>query len=223
MSEGAIVDTDVLMKVSAYRMADDLIGVLAPLGQPSTLGLIHLIAHKQIVKLEGRLADVEGAVAELRQLLGNLSSVEPSGPEVELAAELEEVALADGLPLDRGEAQLVAVLIKRGLPLLLTGDKRAIGCFDAALKSVGLSEACAERVACLEQFLMAIVARDGVRAVRARVCAEPEMDTALRLCFGCGRVVFEEMSVNDGLNSYTSHTRACGRGVLFSGDLSTLA
>jgi hypothetical protein len=222
MPEGALLDTDVLLKVSAFRLADDLIEILRPIGQPGALGLAHLIAPKQLVRLRKRLADIEGAATELSKLLANIARIEPTQAEIELAAELEEAALADGHPLDRGEAQLVAALVTRGLPLLLTGDKRAIACLELVLARIGRAGACAGRVACIEQLMSAVVARLGAAAVRLRICAEHALDTSLRLCFSCAQATFNAQSACEGLRSYIDDARRNANGVLFPGDLSSL-
>ena len=55
MADGAALDTDVLLKVSAWGLSGALLAALRPLGQPGTLGLTHLIARKQLRRLK-RLA-----------------------------------------------------------------------------------------------------------------------------------------------------------------------
>ena len=119
MDDGAAVDTDVLLKVAAYRLAGELVAVLAPFGEPMALGLTHLIAAKQLARKRS-VRDAESAQAELAALLGMLGRLEPTDDEIGAAAEFAAVAQERGLPLDAGEAQLAAIVIRRGLPLLVT-------------------------------------------------------------------------------------------------------
>lgn len=62
--------------------------------------------------------------------------------------EFEEQAFAKAFEFDTGESQLVAILLTRNFPLLLTGHKRAI----AALAGIGLNDVNG-RIACLEQLV----------------------------------------------------------------------
>jgi hypothetical protein len=223
MSEGVILDTDVIFKVSAFRMAFDVLDLLVPAGEPCTLGLTHLIAEKQFMKHGKRLSDIRGANAELKKLLNSLLSIEPTDAEINQAAELEEIALELGVSFDRGEAQLVSVLLSRELPCMLTGDKRAIFCIEDVLEKVFPPNACAERVICIEQIINQIVVFSGIESVRSRICSEPNMDISLRNCFSCSLASVGQESIQSGLDSYISYVREHGRGVLFNGDISALA
>jgi len=111
MAEGALIDTDVLMKASAYRVANALVETLAPAGVPAALGLTHLIAPKQLRRAAKRLSDLDGALDEMERLLNLLDKIEPNDDEISFAAELDEAAVSAGFPLDSGESQLVALSI----------------------------------------------------------------------------------------------------------------
>ncbi|WP_203077186.1 hypothetical protein [Falsiroseomonas ponticola] len=210
MADGAALDTDVLLKASAWGLADALLATLRPLGQPGTLGLTHLIAQKQIRRLKG-LRDVAAAEAELAGLLGQLGRLEPDVDEIGLAAEIVEAAARLNLPLDRGEAQIAAVLISRTLPVMVTGDKRAIVALGPALAEVGRFAACDGRLACLEQLLLAMASTIGLAEVRRAICTWSAGDKAASICFACGRDVANEASILEGLASYIGSVRkACG-------------
>src|SRR4051794_19447604 len=99
MPEGVAIDTDVLLKVSAYRISDELLTLLEPFGPAGALGLTHIIAPSQLARMK-RLIDKDGALAELRHLLATLCRIEPSDEEIGVAAALEEAALTSALPLD---------------------------------------------------------------------------------------------------------------------------
>lgn len=217
MSSGTALDTDVLLKVSGWRLADELLQVLVPYGQPGALGLTHLIAPKQIRRKKS-LHDLAVAESELIRLLARLHRIEPTPAEVELAAEIVEAATVLNLPLDVGEAQIMAVLICRALALMVTGDKRAIGALDATLRHLGRAGVSNGRIACLEQALMAMAEICGYEAIRTGVCSWPVGDVAAAICFGCGRESFDETSARDGLESYIRSVReAAGSEVLCAG------
>lgn len=213
MANGAVLDTDVLLKVAAWDLGGVLCGVLAQLGQPGVLGLTHMIARKQLRRLRN-LPDAEAADTVLLALLAQLARLEPNEEEVALAAELVEAALLKDLPLDRGEAQITAVLITRCLPLMVSGDKRALAALGTVLCDVGRQGSCDGRVACLEQVLAAMVDRIGATEVRRKVCAWPGGDVAASICFACGRDGFLEEAAAAGLASYIGNVRKSSGGIL---------
>lgn len=184
MSEGPGVDTDVVLKSAALRVGTALLRVLSLHGEPGALGLTHLIAERQLRKLRG-LRDGLGAQLELRRILDGLAKLEPNEGEVLLAAEFAARAQEQGLPLDSGEAQLFAMLLSGRLPLVVTGDKRAIAALSKLLNAGDERDRLAGRIACFEQVIEAIFAIEGEHEVRARVCAEPDVDGALRLACSC--------------------------------------
>lgn len=216
MSDGAAVDTDVLLKVAAYRLAKETVGVLAPLGGPATLGLTHLIAAKQMARKRS-ISNTAGAQAELTSLLGMMGSLEPEEAEIGLAAEFSSVAQTHGLPLDTGEAQLAAIVIMRRLPLLVTGDKRAISAMSELIASHPTREALVGRVACFEQVLVSIAGLIGPERLRERICSEPEIDGAMRLACSCGRDCWRPEQFSEACNSFVGDVRAKAGDLLAAG------
>jgi hypothetical protein len=206
MPEGAAIDTDVLLKVAAYRSAAELVAVLEPKGEPAALGLTYLIAGRQLAR-KRTLRDAAGAAAELGTLLGMLGRLEPDDDEVALAAELASVAQQRGLPLDSGEAQLVAITIRRGLPLLATGDKRALGALARLADGEPMRSALVGRLACFEQVLSSVATLTGEHELRSRVCAEPEVDGAMRLACSCGREGWDAAQLREACDSYVGAIR----------------
>jgi len=216
MADGAAVDTDVLLKVAAYRLAGELVAVLSQFGEPMALGLTHLIAAKQLAR-KRVIRDAEGAQAELAVLLGMLGRLEPDDEEIGMAAEFATVAQARGLPLDAGEAQLAAIVIMRSLPLLLTGDKRAI-CALAELMD-GDASRCAlvGRLACFEQVLASVAGLVGARGLRDRICAEPDVDASMRLACSCGRGDWDPEQLDEACGSYVGDLRGRAGDLLIAG------
>lgn len=206
MAEGAAVDTDVILKAAAYRMADDLVGALKPKGCPAALGLTHLIAGKQLAG-KRNVRDLSGAGEELNLLLNMLGRLEPDEDEIAMAADLTGAAQQNGLPLDVGEAQLAAIVARRGLPLLVTGDKRALGAL-AALVNIGtVCESFVGRLMCFEQVMASVARIIGESELRSRVCAEPEVDGAMRLACSCGQEEWGTAHLYDALASFSRAVR----------------
>jgi hypothetical protein len=207
MTDGAAVDTDVLLKAAIYRIAAELVAVLGRHGPPSALGLTHLIAPKQLARRRA-IRDRVGAMAELARLLAALERIEPDDEEIELAADLASRAQQLSLPLDAGEAQLVAITMMRGLTILLTGDKRAIRALATMLIEVSERTNLVGRLVCFEQALAAVTADIGEHAVRERICAEPDADGAMRLACSCGTPGWDPAQLHEACGSFIGALRA---------------
>lgn len=220
MSDGAVVDTDVLLKVAAYRLGTEFVAVLMPSGTPAALGLTHLIAGRQLARKRG-LRNTAEAATELDTLLGMLGRLEPVEEEVELAADLASVAQARGLPLDTGEAQLTAIIVSRGLPLLVTGDKRALGALAGVVADAPIRDVLVGRLACFEQVIGSVAGLIGEGELRTKICAEPDVDGSMRLACSCGRNQWDKAQFGEACNSFIGAVRAQAGDLLVAG--STLA
>lgn len=122
----AVVDTDILIKSASYALMGPL--VTESLGSGSVFGYLavaRFMVPKRLEAAKLRRPAVE-AIDELKTWFGSSVPIETDDREQELAASLESSAQQAGVSLDQGESQLCAVLINRGIPLMLTGDKRAI-------------------------------------------------------------------------------------------------
>lgn len=220
MAEHALVDNDVVIKVACYALVDEtLAATTLARTPPAMLGVGRFVARGRLAR-DRRVRDRARALDALERLLSVVVPLEPEERETSLAAELEAGAIRLNVELDGGESQLIAMLMTRGCPLLVTGDKRAVAAL-AALAVAGLSG----RVACLEQVLADVVRVRGADAVRAAVCSEPGADTALSLCFGCSSAKPpNEPAVLDALSSYAEHLRGrCGDILLAGPDLAAVA
>ena len=215
MSEGPCLDTDIVLKCAAWNLEGELLGILSANGKPATLGLVHLIAARQMSRL--RLNDREAGGRNLDILLSQLECLEPDQQEAELAAEIVEVAQVRNLPIDPGEAQLFAIAANRCIPLLLTGDKRAIRAMSEINEDQGL--ALEDRLVCLEQAIRAIVAATQPLTVRDKICAEPEVDGAMRLICSCGRQDWDPGQLDEGLESFIAEIRRGAGPLLHDGSL----
>ncbi len=167
---------------------------------PSILAIARFTLRTRLSKA-ANVADRHGAAAALEQFLVKATLLEPGTAEIELAASLEEQAIASGHEFDAGESQLVAMLLTRGAALLITGDKRAI----AALAAIVPQEV-EGRVACLEQLLATLLDIHPLAEMRNGVCAEPKVDKAVTACMACSTNP-EGADVLAGLSSYINDLR----------------
>lgn len=212
MAEGVLVDNDVLIKCSAYRLGKAMFDIVTIDDvAPAMLGVARFVVPKAIERAK-RIRDIAGAAAAFVDLAGRMRVLEPTPDELTLAAELETTALTHGLELDTGESQLIAVIVTRGDGLVLTGDKRAIAA--AAVLEVAASG----RIACLEQLFAEFVRVSSAANVCPMVCSEPEADRALSICFRCTRQDCTDEHAQEGLSSYIRATRHSSGNLLLPGD-----
>lgn len=195
------LDNDVLLKSVCYGFLGDVLAVL-PGGphSPGILGTARFVLPKALKKrVIARAADAE---IELQQALAAMEILEPDDQEVHLAAELELAAQKAGLPVHAGECQLIAILAIRCLSFLLTGDRSAIGSlWSLDLPSSLPRQALHGKLLCFEQVIKHLMVSKGATWVRSAVCAEPQVDTALRLCFSCSSPSIPESSWFEGIES----------------------
>ena len=203
----AALDNDVILKGASYGNLVELLAALP--GSPYAHGVLgaarfmlpKILAKKPVTRKGDAMTDLATALATFEVL-------EPSEDEQRLAAELQFNAQKANLPLDAGEAQLTAMVVRRGLRHLLTGDKRAIGALGATEYPDGLGRAeLGQRILCLEQAVWALLDSQEATAVRAVICAERDVDTQLRICFSCSSPEVGEASWREGLRSAIEQVR----------------
>jgi hypothetical protein len=208
------VDNDVLLKAATYGTADLLwrgVGVESR----GALGAAKYVLSDVIAKRPPRKG-VALVRAELDRILAAGAVLEPAEDELALAAAIESAAQAAALPLDAGESQLCAIVVRRGFDMLETGDKRAIRGFERLLSILGVLAPIKGRLRCLEQIVLHAVSEDeALSAIAEAVCAEPAADKTLSICFGCasGGVV-DRGSIEQGLRSYITALREAAPRVL---------
>lgn len=207
MSTELLVDNDVLIKCSCYALIEE---VKPPSGKASAVGILgaaRFVVRKYLERSE-RIRNRELARVQFDQYLSDVEELEPTPAELKLASEMEERALLDGLDLDGGESQLCAVAISRGVPLILTGDKRAIKAIESVRQGMQDIDALRGRMVCLEQAIAGIAQRIGANVARDSICAEPDIDKTLSICFQCTRSSAPPEFRPEGLASYVSHLRS---------------
>jgi len=210
----SLLDNDIIAKPIAYGVGESLVvGNGLPVDRYSVLGTARFVLPKKIRKEKPRRGS-NGALADLDWFLAQVATAEPSDDELEIAAQLDKHARMHELALDQGESQLVAMLVTRGLDYLLTGDKRAI----RALESLSNSENDTElwqKVVCLEQLALWLVARNGTNGVRDAVCKHPNVDKGLEGCFACPTSGPVQEECIRGLSSYVEHLKEEAPNCLF--------
>lgn len=203
------VDNDVLLKAACYGLAlrfwarkdgDPGVGVL---------GAARFVLAKAVER-GPRVRDKPAAGKALAEFLARATVLEPTDAELAVAAELERLAQTAGLELDVGESQLAAMVAARDVPLLDTGDKRAVRGLE---RLIGLSPTCARlcsRVRCLEQLFVRVLEDDpgDFDVIASGVCAEPDVDRTASICFTCySDGGAERNAVRAGLESYVASLR----------------
>lgn len=205
----AAIDNDVLYKGAWYGLLEELVSAI-PSTPPETgaLGQARFVIGRKLEKQKKDHGDAAGAALDrLNSMLASLATIEPTADEQALAAEFEHLAQIGGVALDGGESLLCAVVIRRGLGCLATGDKRAIAAMNELLPKHEELETLVGRVVCLEQLVARVAAADPVR-VRKAVCAAKHADRSLANCFSCTNPEERPHDWADGLKSYIGSVRA---------------
>lgn len=216
MADGVLLDNDVVLKACAYRCHSETLAAMTLDGEPPAMLGIARFTLRTRLGGQNSLTDPKGATQAFEMMLAELRLLEPTKDEIALAAELEEQASVKALDFDTGESQLVAILLLRSLPLLVTGDKRAI----VAISGISLGGA-EGRIACQEQLIARLLRDIPHTTLRDRVCAEPRADKALTACFACSAPSVSVDDVLAGLDSYTGHLREA-TGPMLIADLGTV-
>ncbi len=201
------MDNDLILKSVSYGLA----GVFWPDREPGSIGILG--AARFVVRHEidqaglNRGADI--AQSELLELLARCEELEPTDEEIDFAAQIELCGQEQGLALDNGESQLAALVVIRDLPLLETGDKRAIAGLEKVRCHIEALDALRGRVRCLEQIARRVIAVDAAFSdFSAGVCAEAAVDKSLSICFGCfGGSPADRGTALEALDQYVREVR----------------
>ena len=200
------VDNDIVLKASCYRASTALWPVNARPESIGVLGQARFVVSKRLKRMR-LTGPVDDTLAELALILEHAELLEPNETEIILAADIEARAAEGSRELDSGESQLAAIVVSRGLPLLQTGDKRAIRGMEALLDVVSELIGLGGRVMCLEQLVHAAVSRGSLDDLRSAICREPAVDTALSMSFACHSPNPSTDDVLEGLASYIEDLR----------------
>jgi hypothetical protein len=221
MAEPCLLDNDIVLKGAAYGLGAQITELFTLSGRaPAILGVARFVIPK--IAAKGRnCRNPQAMTTRVQAVMDQLQIVEPSETEIRIAAELETRALKSGGALDTGEAQLLAVLLSRSSPAIVTGDKRAIAAI-ARLEETGTID----QIVCLEQVFAQLISIEPVQLVRDGVCNEPSIDRTMTICFACASASAIELHGRDvagALRSYVDHLRLTVGAVLMSDEkVSTL-
>jgi hypothetical protein len=204
----AAIDNDILFKGACYGLLNELVATAcSDTDTFGTLGSARFVVAKKIEKNK-LLRNGAAALTALTQFLNRSEALEPTEGEQNMAADLELAAQRLGISLDSGESQLCAMLVIRVLPLLLTGDKRAITAMENLIDADNRLTALCGKVRCLEQLVYDALIKGDQLALRGAICSEPEADKALAICFSCKSQSVVLGSIVEGLQSYVKALRA---------------
>ena len=147
------VDNDVLLKAACYGFTLRFWALPGDFPGVGVLGAARFVLATAVAR-GSRVRDKAAATFALAEFFALAEVLEPTDSELGVAADLEQLAQRAGLELDVGESQLAAMVTGRGIPLLDTGDKRAVRGLEALIeRSRTCAQLCA-RVRCLEQLLL---------------------------------------------------------------------
>jgi hypothetical protein len=213
-----VVDNDLILKSVSYGLAE----AFWPDGGGGSMGILgaarYVVGHEIDRASLNRATDA--AHSDLAGLLARCEELEPTEEEISLATDIELCGQEQGLALDNGESQLAAIVVTRGLPLLETGDKRAIAALQEARCHLPALEALRGRVRCLEQIARrAIDVEETFDMLSASVCAESGVDRSLSICFGCfGDSPADRATTLQALDQYVRAVRREASEVLVDDD-----
>ena len=210
----AAVDNDLILKAVCYGLADEF-WPEAEVGTLGILGAARYVVADQIKRGTLNRDEIE-VRSDLDELLQRCEALEPTEAEVALAAEVELCGQGLGLALDSGESQLAAIIVSREIPLLETGDKRAIAGLEQVRHHLRVFETLRKRVRCLEQIALRLVG-DGAafERISIAICAERAVDKSLSVCFGCfGSSPAEPATAVEALDHYVRAVRETASEVL---------
>jgi|SRR5581483_2036623 len=172
----AAIDNDILFKGACYGLLNELIAATCSDTETfGTLGSARFVVAKKIEK-NNLLRNRRAALDALARFLNRSEALETTEGEQSMAADLELAAQRLGINLDIGESQLCAMLVLRVIPLLLTGDKRAITAMEKLIDTDGRLVALYGKVGCLEQLVYDALIKGDHAKLRTAICSEPEAD-----------------------------------------------
>jgi hypothetical protein len=198
------IDNDIVLKASSYGLALNFWPADGP--DIAVLAAARFVVPTYIDRGRGR--DKARAKIQLATLLARASFLEPTELEIQMALSFESAAQTGRLALDTGESLLCAMVITRSMDSLETGDKRAIESLEKLLEHADDLVALCGRVRSLEQVVRASISYDPTfRVISAAICAEPDIDKALSICFSCWVSGATRNSAVAALDSYVNDLR----------------
>src|SRR3712207_3089543 len=101
VAEPVLLDVDVALKVCTWRSEGALVTCISPIAPAAMLSIGQYTLRSRVAKRR-RIMDIEAARASVNQLLAAVVTIQPTGEEIQLAADFEEAATSQLLELDTG-------------------------------------------------------------------------------------------------------------------------
>jgi hypothetical protein len=204
----ALVDNDILFKALMYGLLHELLGPYnTSTDALGVLGAAQFVIAKKIRKQSPGTTVTAEKLDQFFNFMKGCYVLEPTDEEQAMAADFEFAAQRAAVALDSGESQLCAVLVQRAVPVLLTGDKRAIHAIQALLRTDTRLLTLYGKVVCLEQLFLRSITEASKSPLRAAVCREPDLDKAITICFSCKGRDPQLSNIIAGLQSYINDLR----------------
>jgi hypothetical protein len=213
----AAIDTDFLNKGVCYGLMADLILVIP--AASTDVGVLPFAKYvvRKLIRRTLSPERQEEALVRLDSVLVAAQSLEPTTDEARYAADLEYAAQEAKVDLDTGESILAAIVVMRGTPAFVTGDKRAIRALEVVLARRGESDRLRDRVAGLENLVHRLLTRGKAADIRTAICREPQIDGSLTQCFSCKSNEVGPESWSEGLLSQINHLRGTAPSIMMRG------
>ena len=193
-----VVDNDIVEKLCRWNSVDGLSECLETEAcSIGYLGSLRFVVGKKLNRI-----GLSAASEQFDQFLQAVKEIDLSESELELAASILEFSDHSGLKFDVGESILFSVGILRHLQSVATGDKRAICCCKAIAEEFPVVEQLKGHLVSLEQILGTLIKIHGQNEIRSRVCSDPSVDKAAKICFACRATTFSEGDAIKALSSY---------------------
>jgi hypothetical protein len=220
MSNEILIDNDVVIKSCQLLIDDEVINILRVLGDLFILSVSAFVISSRVAKKRDS-TNLDAIKSASFAFLNYVGKIEPTEKEIELAADLEVEAGRQGLELDIGESQLLAIFIEREAKSIITGDKRAIRAIEHLVEDM---QKLHNKVACFEQLIFSILEVGRYGALRSKICEQQFADKAIALCFSCKSPAPQQSDAEAGLLSYICALREeAPKSLLLSNNLSALS
>lgn len=178
----ALVDADILIKLSILDVfADCLSAIGLKVAECATIESMRYSAglHKQHVR--ERKAGVGAPAARLLATLRTISGISSISPdEQRLSTAIVAHSNRLGLAIDPGEAIIISVCVRRQIPYVTTGDKKAIRSLPDLERAVAEVANIKGKLIPFEYLLQQLVLKKGYATVHAKLVAGQHCDTGLR-------------------------------------------
>lgn len=177
-----LLDADILIKLAVLDCFDHGIAALGlGLSDVATMRSMTRSAGVENAQIRLQRAGSPKAARRLFVVLKAVPSIDTMSPaEKLLAASIVATGVRLGLAVDGGEALLMAIALSRKLPLVATGDKRAIKSLPALAAELPVVAQLAGLVIPLELVLLKALQLHGLAALHQKLLDGAGCDTAVQ-------------------------------------------